>query len=38
MISSNAENSDGIAESSHNNGIYCITRNAMEFAKFWMDK
>ncbi len=34
----NAENVDGIAESIHKPRIYCITRNVMEFAKFWMDK
>ncbi len=28
-----AENVDGIMESSHKNGIYCITRNITEFAK-----
>ncbi len=38
MISYDVENPDGIAESSHKHGIYCITRNVTEFAKFWMDK
>ncbi len=33
-----AENVDGITESSHKNGIYCITRNVTEFSKFWMNK
>ncbi len=32
-----AENVDGIPESSHKNGIYCIKWNVTEFAKFWMD-
>ncbi len=32
------ENMDGIAESSHKNGIYCIMQNVAEFAKFWTDK
>ncbi len=31
------ENVDWIVESSHKNGIYCITRSVTEFAKFWMD-
>ncbi len=34
---SDAENADRIVESSHKNGIYCITRNVTEFAQFWMD-
>ncbi len=34
----NVENTDRLAESSHKNGIYCITRNVTEFAKFWMNK
>ncbi len=29
-----AENSDGITESSHKNGIYWITQNLTEFGKF----
>ncbi len=33
----NAENADGIAESSHKNGIYSLTRNVMEFVKVWMN-
>ncbi len=28
-----AENADGISESSHKNRIYSVTRNVMEFAK-----
>ncbi len=28
-----AENTDGILESSHKNGIYSLTRNVMEFVK-----
>lgn len=32
------ENMYGITESSHKNEIYCITRNATEFAETWMDK
>ncbi len=32
-----AKNMAGIAESSHKNGIYCITRNVTEFVKFWMN-
>ncbi len=34
---SDVENVDGMAESSHKNGIYCITQNITEFAKFWMN-
>ncbi len=30
------ENTDGIAESSHKNGIYSLTRNVTEFVKVWM--
>ncbi len=30
-----AENADGIAESSHKNGIYRLTRNVKEFVKVW---
>ncbi len=30
-----AENADGIAESSHKNGIYSLTRNVTEFVKVW---
>ncbi len=33
-----AENVDRIVESSPKNGIYCITRNITEFAKFRIDK
>ncbi len=33
----NAENADGIAESSHKNGIYSLTRNVIEFVKVWMN-
>ncbi len=29
-----AENMDGIMESTHKNRIYCIKQNVMEFAKF----
>ncbi len=32
-----AENADGITESSHKNGIYSLTRNVMEFVKVWMN-
>ncbi len=32
-----AENTDGIAESSHKNGIYSLTRNVTEFVKVWMN-
>ncbi len=32
-----AENMDGIAESSHKNGIYSLTRNVKEFVKVWMN-
>ncbi len=32
------EENGGIAESSHKNGIYCITQNVMEFSNFCMDK
>ncbi len=32
-----AENTDGIAESSHKNGIYSITYNVMEFVKVCMN-
>ncbi len=32
-----AENVDRIAESSHKNGIYSLTRNVMEFVKVWMN-
>ncbi len=32
-----AENADGIAESSHKNGIYSLTRNVTEFVKVWMN-
>ncbi len=32
-----AENADGISDSSHKNKIYCIERNVAEFAKFRMD-
>ncbi len=28
------ENMDGITESSHKNGIYCIMQNVIEFTKF----
>ncbi len=28
-----AENADGISESSHKNGIYSLTRNVTEFVK-----
>ncbi len=31
------ENADGIAESSHKNGIYSLTRNVTEFVKVWMN-
>ncbi len=31
-------NADGITESSHKMGNYCITRNVMEFGNFWMNK
>ncbi len=30
-----AENADGIAESSHKNGIYHLTHNVKEFVKVW---
>ncbi len=33
-----AENADGIAESSHRNGIYSLTRNVTEFVKVWMNE
>lgn len=33
-----AENAERIMESSNKNGVYCITQNVVEFAKFWMDK
>lgn len=33
----NAENADGITESRHKHGIYFITQNVAEFAKFWMN-
>ncbi len=35
-----AEKADGIAESSHRNGIYCITWNVTDFAKFciWINQ
>ncbi len=32
-----AENADGIAESSHKNGIYSLTQNVTEFVKVWMN-
>ncbi len=32
-----AENTDGIAESSHKNGIYSLTWNVTEFVKVWMN-
>ncbi len=32
-----AENADGIAESSHKNGIYSLTWNVTEFVKVWMN-
>ncbi len=32
-----AENVDGIAESSHKNGIYSLTWNVTEFVKVWMN-
>ncbi len=32
------ENVDWIVEYSHKNGIYCVTRNVIKFATFWMDK
>ncbi len=30
-----AENADGIAESSHKNGIYSLMKNVTEFVKVW---
>ncbi len=32
-----AENTDGIAESSHKNGIYSLTWNVTECVKVWMN-
>ncbi len=32
-----AENADGIAESSHKNGTYSLVRNVTEFVKVWMN-
>ncbi len=32
-----AENAGGIAESSHKNGIYSLTRNVTECVKVWMN-
>ncbi len=32
-----AENADGIVESSHKNGIYSLTQNVTEFVKVWMN-
>ncbi len=32
-----AENADGIAESSHKNGIYSLMQNVTEFVKVWMN-
>ncbi len=32
-----AENADGIAESSHKNGIYSLARNVTEFVKVWIN-
>ncbi len=32
-----AENPDGIVESSHKNGLYILTRNVTEFVKVWMN-
>ncbi len=32
-----AENAEGIAESSHKNGIYSLTRNVTEFVKVWIN-
>ncbi len=32
-----AENADGMAEISHKNGIYSLTRNVTEFVKVWMN-
>ncbi len=32
------ENADGIVESSHKNGIYCITQKVTEIAKIWINK
>ncbi len=32
-----AENADGISESSHKNGIYSLMRNVTEFVKVWMN-
>ncbi len=32
-----AENVDGITESSHKNVIYSLTRNVTEFVKVWMN-
>ncbi len=32
-----AENADGIAESSHKNGIYSLMRNVAEFVRVWMN-
>ncbi len=29
---------EGIAESSHKNGVYCTTQNVMEVSNFWMNK
>ncbi len=37
-MTSTMQKMEGIAESSHKNGIYCITQNVMEFSNFWMDK
>ncbi len=33
-----AENVDGIVESSHKNGIYSLTRNVTECVKVWMNQ
>ncbi len=32
-----AENADGILESSYKNGIYSLARNVMEFVKVWIN-
>ncbi len=32
-----AENADGITESSHKNGIYSLPLNVTEFVKVWMN-
>ncbi len=32
-----AENADGISESSYKNGIYSLARNVTEFVKVWMN-